>query len=438
MNGERRNYRARWLLPVDGEPIENGTLEIEDGRITAVHSTHDPRAEDLGNVALIPGLVNAHTHLEFSDLQQPLNTAPPPPGKPRPLVARLSNEKPATEFTEPFTDWIRAVVAHRNARTSDPWPIIARGLQESTQAGCTTLGEIATTNWPAEPNLPAVPPRLVVFRELLGPLPEHIEPQLEIARRNLMPLSGTASPRAPAKGRPLNLRGLSPHAPYSVHLDLFHKLVELAAEYCAPLAIHLAETEAELDYLKHGGGELARMREDFGIGPEHAVPPGTRPLDYLSPLADLDRALIVHGNYLSENELNFVARHPNLAVVYCPRTHASFGHREHPWRKLLEKGASVAVGTDSRASNPDLSLWRELCFLKARSPDVDPRTLLRLGTLCGARALGLERETGSLTVGKSADLAVVSFDDFRNHDPFARLFDGRHRVIATMRSGRWL
>ena len=155
-------------------------------------------------------------------------------------------------------------------------------------------------------------------------------------------------------------------------------------------------------------------------------------------MKNLKRGLVVHGNYLSEDEVEFIAGHPNLTVVYCPRTHAFFGHRDHPWQELLEKGASVAVGTDSRASNPDLNLWRELLFLRKHFPEVDPRTLLSLGTTHGARALGISEEAGCLQLGRSADLTVIRLPESHHSEAYSSLFDSNTNVLATMRAGRWI
>jgi cytosine/adenosine deaminase-related metal-dependent hydrolase len=234
------------------------------------------------------------------------------------------------------------------------------------------------------------------------------------------------------------LRGLSPHAPYSVHPDLYRELIQLAVDHSAPVAVHLAETQAELELLASGAGPLVELLRNFGAWRSDAIPRGSRTLDYLQPLADVSRGLVVHGNYLSDADIDFLAEHKNLTVVYCPRTHAYFGHAAHPWRRLLARGVNVAIGTDSRASNPDLSLWHELRFLVEQFPDADRREILELGTQRGARALGLDAEVGTLTPGKSADLAVVALPAKEAADPAALLFDARSRVTAALAAGRVL
>ena len=234
------------------------------------------------------------------------------------------------------------------------------------------------------------------------------------------------------------IRGLSPHAPYSVHPDLFRGLVDLAVARRAPVAMHLAETREELQLLADGTGDFVRFLEELGVWRPDAIPPGSRPLDYLRELARVEVALAIHGNYLAPDEIEFLVGHSNVSVVYCPRTHAFFRHAVHPWQMLLAKGINVALGTDSRASNPDLSVWNELLFLRRLAPDFDPAALLKLATWNGALAMGLGHETGTLDVGKSADLAVVEFAGGDSTDPYELLFNPGNRIARTMSGGRWI
>jgi cytosine/adenosine deaminase-related metal-dependent hydrolase len=222
-----------------------------------------------------------------------------------------------------------------------------------------------------------------------------------------------------------------------VHPQLFAELVRLADEFNAPLAMHLAESRGELELLARGTGEFLEFLQRLGVWRPDAIAHGTRPMDYLRPLSALNHALVIHGNYLADDEIEFLSGCETITVVYCPRTHAFFGHDPHPWRRLSANGANVAIGTDSRASNPDLSVWNELSFLHTHFPDVPPSTLLELGTIRGARALGLGHETGSLPAGKAADLAVVSLPPADSTDPYALLFDPDAEITGTMCRGMW-
>jgi cytosine/adenosine deaminase-related metal-dependent hydrolase len=383
------HLKARWLFPVTSAPIENGVLEIQQGRITAVGAPDCGQAIDLGNVGLIPGLVNAHTHLEFSNLFQPVQPA------------------------EPFTAWIRTLVANRRSQPASS-DVIQSGLAECAACGTTSVGEIATQDWPVETYRNADVDS-VVFREIIGLRPERMPEQLEVARKWLA---------APVEPSSKLIRGLSPHAPYSVHPELYQRLVDLAVQHQAPVAVHLAETRSELEFLDRATGEFVELLQQFGAWDEAVIPKGTRPLDYLRPLAELSRSLVIHGNYLTADELACLREIPSASVVFCPRTHAYFGHTAHPWLRMLAAGINVAIGTDSRGSNPDLNVWEELRFLWSRFPAVNPATILELGTLAGAKALGLERESGSLEPGKHATFAVVKFAETTGTDPYELLFSG--------------
>jgi cytosine/adenosine deaminase-related metal-dependent hydrolase len=147
--------------------------------------------------------------------------------------------------------------------------------------------------------------------------------------------------------------------------------------------------------------------------------------------------LVVHGNYLADDELQFLATHPHMTLVYCPRTHAYFGHAPHPWRTLQLHGGRVILGTDSRASNPDLDLFAEAKFLAARHPQVDPAELLAMITRQAAEALFGERsDIGVLEPGRRADLVVLRLPR-GGRDPWERLFDPATEVVATLSGGRW-
>ena len=398
-------YQAKWIVPVEGRPLEGGVIAVHDGRIVTVGGAAPASAIDLGEVAIIPGLVNAHTHLEFSALAEPLSPE------------------------LPFTAWLQRVVAYRREYPAVVSQAIEQGLSEAVAGGTTLIGDIATSGWtPQDYLLPGrVGPRIVVFQELLGLSPERIEPLQQLAEMHL---------RDEADG-PIARRMLSPHAPYSVHPDVLeHVIQQTATQRGRTLAIHLAETAAERELLASGSGEFRTFLEKMGVWQEHVFG-GRSYIDLLEQLSELPRGLIVHGNDLRDQELLRLAQFPHLTMVYCPRTHAAFGHPPHPWLTLLSLGGSVAIGTDSRASNPDVNLWNEVQFLAERFPDVPHHTLLKLATLNGASALGLRSECGSITPGKRADFAIVSLRDPAFRDPNFDLFAPGNHVVGTMIGGQW-
>ncbi|QDT91344.1 amidohydrolase family protein [Gimesia algae] len=406
---EHQILAARWVFPIEGPPLERAVVEIEDSRIAAVYQGTHPQAVDLGNTALIPGLVNAHTHLEFSQLEAPLGP------------------------TRPFTEWIRSIMQSRFNCSIPASQRIQQGIEESLTSGTTCLGEIATSSESLQLlSADDRKPSAVVFRECLGFTPDRIQDQQQIAAEYLQ--LGTDLELGDAVGL-----GLSPHAPYSVNPDLYLNLVQQARDQGVPTAVHLAETEDELEFLSQKSGPFVDLLSELGLWDPQILRDGMRLYDYLVPLAELTSALAVHGNYFGDAEMEFLKQAPQISVVYCPRTHHYFGHRPHPWYRLISQGINVALGTDSRASNPDLSLWKELQFLRDTFPEVSTGLILECGTLAGARALELSDELGSLAVGKRADLALIQLPEYSAPDSGSDLLlDSRAYVSRVMLNGVWI
>jgi cytosine/adenosine deaminase-related metal-dependent hydrolase len=389
---------ARWLFPIEGVPLERGTITVRGERILSVEPHRSRTADfDLGNVAILPGLVNAHTHLDLSGLR---GRVPP---------------------TEDFTAWLLAVIQHR--RSLSPSQVetdIATGLAEALAHGTTLLGDISAQglSWPA---LAAAPVRAVVFHELLG-LPSvraHQAWAAACAWLHDHPATPTCRP------------GLSPHAPYSVRSTLFQAAAHLSQAQPIPLTIHLAEARAEWELLERQAGPFVAFLSQLGVwDPLGLVPDAEATLRLNAKSASV---LFAHGNYL----------HPHAAVprggtiVYCPRTHAAFGHKPHPFRQFLAAGVRVALGTDSLASNPDLDVLAEARFLHRLYPDVPGDVLLRMATLSGAEALGWQKEAGSLAAGKSADLVIVPLPTEEGKDPHLLLLNSTLPVRSMLWRGEW-
>jgi cytosine/adenosine deaminase-related metal-dependent hydrolase len=197
-----------------------------------------------------------------------------------------------------------------------------------------------------------------------------------------------------------------------------------------PLATHLAETRAELEVLRERTGPLVPFLQGVGVWEPEGLAQDAAEVARLCSAAP--RLLLVHVNYLAAEAVP-----PGATVVYCPRTHAAFGHPPHAFRDFLARGVRVALGTDSLASNPDLDMLAEACFLHARYPEVPGADLLRMATLAGAEALGWQDEAGSLTPGKSADLVAVPLpaDGGEPHELVLRSAAPGRAVLCR---GRWL
>jgi cytosine/adenosine deaminase-related metal-dependent hydrolase len=214
---------------------------------------------------------------------------------------------------------------------------------------------------------------------------------------------------------------------------------ELSARHQAPVAMHLAESWEEMELLSSGSGPLVDFLSSLGAWHAGAVPRGIAPRDYLERLSRAHRALVIHGTFLTEDDWRLLAdRQREMSVVYCPRTHEFFGRGPYPLAEMLVAGVRVALGTDSRASNPDLSLFAEAKHVVRRHGDVSPEAVLRMATLDSATALGLGEHIGSLTSGKVADMAAIRLPERPSVDPCELIFDDESEVVGVWRQGQCL
>jgi cytosine/adenosine deaminase-related metal-dependent hydrolase len=366
-----RVLSADWVLPIEGPPIENGAVSIELGLIAAV----GPAAElgsgtHFADAAITPGFVNAHSHLEYA------------------AYAGFG------DGLGDFAEWISLHIERKDRIGWEEYVDIARlGAAQCLASGITAVGDCsfsgATAVACAELGL-----RATVYLEVFGADPA---PALERFARLKDRVQASFSDRV----RP----GISPHAPYSVSLDVYRACSELGL----PLATHLAESPSEVKYLVHGEGPWGAYSDLL------VDPPGTTGARLLAE-HDLLGAHVVaaHCVMLDDEEIGLIAS-TKTGVAHCPRSNGALGCGVAPLAELRAAGARIGVGTDSPASAPSFDFFEELrtVLLSARAraarPDIlSPTDALELGTLGSARALGLDGEVGSLVPGKRADIAVVS------------------------------
>jgi cytosine/adenosine deaminase-related metal-dependent hydrolase len=182
--------------------------------------------------------------------------------------------------------------------------------------------------------------------------------------------------------------------------------------------MHLAESREELELIRDGTGPFKVLLEERSMWDAEAIPRGSRPLDYLRMLAQAPNVLVVHGNYLDDEELEFLgAQRAQMTLVFCPRTHSYFFHPPYPLGAAIAAGVRVALGTDSRASNPDLSVLSELRHVARTHPEIKAHNVLRMGTLAGAEALSRDRFVGSITPGKFANFVAVPIPEHARGSP---------------------
>ena len=446
-----RNLKARYVFPVLGPPIPDGLVSLAGDRIMAVgRRPISVPVEDLGSVALLPGLVNAHTHLEFSFLDRPIGQ----PGMAFSQWVRLvveqfrspasHNEKaealPGASLLEGQKDsaWAPSGrTAAAGGTEGKAAEAIVRGLGELIRTGTTAVADIVPPSLPAhlwsQSGLKAA-----VFVELRAPTARRVPLALQAAQEAISAWqTGTESSSAGGPDGGVQL-GLSPHAPYTVRLELLEAAIRLAQQYRLPVAMHLAESLEEIQLLQSGQGPLRRLLEELGQWEPGVVPAPCRPLDYLRQLAKVDRALVIHGNYLDEEEWAFLAEHrQRMAVVFCPRSHAHFDHRPYPLLEMLAWGLRVILGTDSRASAPDTDMLVEMRWVATHFPQLAPQRILELATLEGARALGWGEQLGALAPGRRADLVAVALPEQQStNDPYELLLGSDLPVLAVWIAGQ--
>ncbi len=385
---------ARWVFPVDGPPLQAGVVSIADDRIVAVEA-HGRQIADvnLGDAAVLPGLVNAHTHLDLSGMR---GLAPPTPH---------------------FTDWLRQVIAHRRGRTPEQIQAdIRAGLAECLRFGTTLLGDISGQglSWLV---LAEAAARSVVFYELLG-----LTRKGSVQAWTNLTAWLAERPRLGHMCRP----GISPHAPYSVRAEMFRS----AASIGLPIAVHLAETVDELELLEHHSGPFVSFLNDLGVWDPTGLAKSPERILWNSRHAA--SASFAHCNYLRLDS----PIPSNGTIVYCPRTHAAFGHPPHPFREFLARGVRVAVGTDSLASNPDLDVLAEIRFLHRLYPDL-PGAAAAHGHAVrrrGARLGRRNRQSDARQVGRPRRRAAAADDA----DPHRLLLGGDAPVSRVLFRGRWV
>ena len=363
-------YRAAWILPIVQPPISGGVVSVDRGTITAVGAYDGGAVEDLGSVAILPGLVNAHTHLELSWMRGQV-----PPNRSMPA-------------------WAATLMALRRTVSHEPPQPIVDAVAEARRTGTCLVGDVTNTFATFDPLLESEL-SAVLFRELLGFAnnePDAIVAQVSAQIANLTPIEWLRV-------------ALVPHAPYSVSPALLQAIRRWRED--APISIHLGESAQEVEFLRDGTGEWRALLESLGVWNPSWAPPACGPVEYLDRLGLVSaRLLAVHGVQFTDGELGRLAA-AGSTVVTCPRSNRWTGAGEPPIDRFYASGVRVAVGTDSLASVEDLNLFAELAAVRRLAPDVPATSLLRSATLAGAEALGFASNLGSLEPGKHAQLLAV-------------------------------
>lgn len=398
-------YSARWVLPIVAPPINNGAVAIEESTIAAVGSRDeilsqfpDSEIKDFGEAAILPGFVNAHSHLELT-------------------VMRGFLEAEERDFFA----WLRKLTVARLAMTDEDLIVSATcGAIEAARAGITCLGDSSSFAVQSMQALKQVGLRGIVYQESFGPDPALAEQNVAILREHLERMRGHEGKLVRA--------GVSPHAPYTVSPRQLEMISWLAIDEKLPLMMHAAESEAERLFMTNGTGAFAEGLQKRGIKWQA---PGISTVQYLKQLGILETApLLAHCINVDDSDLSAI-KESGSGVAHCPKSNAKLGHGLARFTGFLEHGINVGLGSDSVASNNTCDILEEARFatLLARVSASRPLSAARsnqeadeadatvnaadalfAATLGGARAVGLDHQVGALEQGMQADLAIVGLD----------------------------
>jgi cytosine/adenosine deaminase-related metal-dependent hydrolase len=418
-------YSARWVLPVSSAPIEHGAVAVDGPSIAGVGGGAeiasrfpDAHIESFGESAILPGLINTHTHLELTALR-----------------GYLENEE------HDFFAWLRKLTLARLERmTPDDIRVSATGgACEAVRAGITCVGDASDAAAMSMLALQDVGLRGVVFQESFGPDPRLVE-------ENFGKLTAKVAELRELENQLVRV-GVSPHAPYTVCRAQLESIAEFATAERLPLMMHAAESEGEELLLREGAGIFAAGLAKRGI---EWTAPRMSTIQYLKQVGILAcEPLLAHCIRVDDDDIETL-RQTGAKVAHCPKSNAKLGHGRAPLAKFVEAGVIVGLGSDSVASNNTCDLIEEARFavLSARSaggfenPSLTASRILTAATAGGAQCLGFEeKRIGVLSEGAQADLIVVGLDSIHQlpvYDPTTTLIfasSGRD-VLLTIIAGR--
>jgi 5-methylthioadenosine/S-adenosylhomocysteine deaminase len=419
-------YCARWVVPISSPSIADGAIVVEEQQIISVGSrtalaTQFPSAtvRNFGNSAIIPGLINAHSHLELTAMRGFLETE-----------------------EGDFFAWLRKLTTARLERMTadDLYVSAAWGACEAVRAGVTCLADASESATASMKALREVGLRGIVFQESFGPDPRWAKENFDKLKTKVAGLREleTALVRC----------GVSPHAPYTVCAPQLEMISRFALDESLPLMMHAAESRMEMSLIRDGEGPFADGLHSRGIKWDA---PGVSPVQYLADLGVLQtHPLLAHCIDVDAADIETL-KQTETKVAHCPKSNAKLGHGVAPFQKLLDKGVDVGLGSDSVASNNNCDLLEEARFAlmlsRSQSEADRPKRLvsadevLRSVTLGSARSLGMDNQIGELRAGLQADFAVVSFNgphQIPSYDPAGTLIFASSGcdVISTVVAGR--
>ncbi len=400
--------RSKYLLKNPETVISNGAVLIADngkieyaGPFTGINNYESFQVINLGNAVIIPGLVNTHTHLELTHLHKGIN------------------------YNGIFTDWIRQLVDIKKHWTEKEYRLsIADGIKRSLEAGTTTVVDI-TRNGLALDELIKSKIRKTLFFEIIDFNPDNASNIIDNFKDRVDDITTND----------LLSIGIFPHAPYTVSEELYKNCKNISNELGINIATHISETKDEVEFLTRGTGHFVSLLKDFDML-KNWTHPGLSPIDYLKNIGILKKeCILIHCNFLTNNEIDLIEK-SGSNVVFCPRSHKYFQHKDHPFLKLKDRKINIALGTDSLASNDSLSILDEMKFLKEHYNEVKAQEIFHMGTIAGAIALGMNDRIGRLEPGYNADIAVVESKEKYKSNIYDGIFSNNSECTLTIVSGK--
>jgi aminodeoxyfutalosine deaminase len=415
--------RARTVVTMDSPPIENGAVVVSENRIVDVGKFDEIKIRntgeivDLGEQALLPGLINAHCHLDYTCLR-----------------GKISPQKT-------FADWVRAINAEKaKLAPKDYLASINEGFAEAKRFGTTAIANL--TAFPELVSKIHAPIRTCWFAELIDVrAPESASELVDSAFKSLRSSSECADMSAHSTGRTrrgeLSKRrhvaelqspgcGLAPHALFTASRGLFRRCEEIAERENILLTTHLAESREEMEMFRDASGPLYEFLKSIGRSMDDCG--DKTPLELFlgaSGRRALSYWIVAHLNELTRSDFDFLEKsNARFQIVHCPRSHKYFGHGTFAFERLRSFGFNICLGTDSLASNETLSSFADMRAFQKKFPSVSAEEILQMATINPARALRQENALGQIRPGFGGDLVAVPCADSR--DVFEQIiaFDG--------------